>query len=46
MVGSGVRAVSPEDPNYVNTKVKDTLNRFYYEQTKRRPMILPFLVKV
>jgi ribonuclease J len=39
-------AVSPEDLNYVNTKVKDTLNRFYYEQTKRRPMILPFLVKV
>jgi ribonuclease J len=38
--------VSAEDLNYINTKVKDTLNRFYYEQTKRHPMILPFLVKV
>ncbi len=32
--------------NFVNTKVRDTLNKFYYEQTKRRPMILPFMVKV
>jgi len=36
----------PADWGYVNVKVKDTLNRFYYEQTKRRPMILPFMVKV
>jgi ribonuclease J len=39
-------ASSLEDVNFVNTKVKDTLNRYYYEQTKRRPMILPFMVKV
>ena len=32
--------------SFVNTKVRDTLNRFYYEQTKLRPMILPFMVKV
>ncbi|MFC1980796.1 ribonuclease J [Chloroflexota bacterium] len=32
--------------SYINTKVRDTLDRFYYEQTKRRPMILPFMVKV
>jgi ribonuclease J len=32
--------------SFVNTKVRDTLNKFYYEQTKRRPMILPFMVKV
>ncbi len=31
---------------FVTTKVRDTLNRFYYEQTKRRPMILPVVVKV
>lgn len=31
---------------FITTKVKDTLNRFYYEQTKRRPMILPVAVKV
>jgi ribonuclease J len=32
--------------SFVNNKVRDTLNKFYYEQTKRRPMILPFMVKV
>ena len=30
----------------INTKVKDTLEKFYYKKTKRRPMILPFMVKV
>ena len=32
--------------NFINTKVKDTLEKFYYDRTKRRPMILPFMVKV
>ncbi len=32
--------------SFINTKVRDILNRFYYEQTKLRPMILPFMVKV
>jgi len=36
----------PAEWSFINTKVRDTLNRFYYEQTKRRPMILPFMVKV
>ena len=40
---SGVR---PADWGFVNTKVRDVLNKFYYEQTKRRPMILPVMVKV
>jgi ribonuclease J len=40
---SGVRAA---EWSFVNTKVRDTLDKFYYEQTKRRPMILPFMVKV
>ena len=31
---------------FVNTKVRDTLHKFYYEQTRRRPMILPFMVRV
>jgi len=31
---------------FINTKVRDTLEKFYYERTKRRPMILPFMVKV
>jgi ribonuclease J len=34
------------DWSFVNTKVKDTLNKYYYEQTRRRPMVLPFMVKV
>ena len=36
----------PAQWSFVNSKVRDTLNKFYYEQTKRRPMILPFMVKV
>jgi len=40
---SGAR---PAEWSLVNDKVRDVLNRFYYEQTKRRPMILPFMVKV
>ncbi len=36
----------PADWGFINTKVRDTLSKFYYEQTRRRPMILPFMVKV
>jgi len=36
----------PADWSFISAKVRDMLNRFYYEQTKRRPMILPFMVKV
>jgi len=36
----------PTEWSFVNAKVRDTLHKFYYEQTKRRPMILPFMVKV
>jgi len=36
----------PTEWSLVNDKIRDVLNRFYYEQTKRRPMILPFMVKV
>jgi ribonuclease J len=32
--------------SFINTKVKDTLEKFYYQRTKRHPMILPFMVKV
>ncbi len=40
---SGGRAV---EWSFINTKVRDTLERYFYDQTKRRPMILPFMVKV
>ena len=36
----------PADWGFISAKVRDVLNKFYYEQTKRRPMILPFMVKV
>ena len=36
----------PAEWGFVSTKVRDILNKFYYEQTKRRPMILPVMVKV
>ncbi len=36
----------PADWGFINTKVRDTLSKFYYEQTRRRPMVLPFMVKV
>jgi len=36
----------PTEWSLVNDKIRDTLNRFYYERTKRRPMILPFIVNV
>ena len=32
--------------SFINAKVRDTLDKFYYERTKLRPMILPFMVKV
>jgi ribonuclease J len=32
--------------SFINNKVRDTLEKFYYDRTKRRPMILPFMVKV
>jgi ribonuclease J len=40
------KTIRPADLNFVTNKVRDKLNKFYYQQTKRRPMILPFLVKV
>jgi len=40
---SGARAA---EWSFINNKVRDALDKFYYEQTKLRPMILPFMVKV
>jgi ribonuclease J len=36
----------PSDWGFIYSKVRDVLNKFYYEQTKRHPMILPVMVKV
>lgn len=36
----------PADWGFISTKVRDVLHAYYYEQTKRHPMILPFMVRV
>ncbi len=36
----------PLEWSFINTKVKDTLGQFFYEQTRRRPMILTTTVEV
>ncbi|MFH1002968.1 MAG: ribonuclease J [Chloroflexota bacterium] len=36
----------PADWSFVQGKVRDVLNKYFYEQTRRRPMILPVMVKV
>lgn len=36
----------PADWSLVNTRIRDVLDRYYYERTRRRPMILPFMVRV
>jgi ribonuclease J len=34
------------EPGFVKTKTRDTLSRFFHQQTKRRPMILPIVMEV
>ncbi|MFA6771889.1 MAG: ribonuclease J, partial [Dehalococcoidales bacterium] len=34
------------DLSSADSRVRDELNRFFFEKTKRRPMIIPVLVKV
>jgi ribonuclease J len=34
------------EANYVKTKIRDTLSRYFHERTKRRPMILPIVMEV
>ncbi len=36
----------PLDRSSINTKVHDTLSKFFYEQTRRRPMILTTTIEV
>ncbi len=44
VVNHGGKRVAEWD--VINTKVRDALNSFYYERTKRRPMIVPVMIKV
>jgi ribonuclease J len=34
------------EAGYLKTKIRDTLARFFFERTKRRPMILPIVMEV
>jgi len=34
------------EAGYLKTKIRDTLARFFFERTKRRPMILPIVLEV
>jgi len=36
----------PPEWGSINARVKETLGNYYYKQTRRRPMVLPFMVKV
>ncbi len=36
----------PVQWSFINTKVKDTLTKFFYEKTRRRPMILTTAVEI
>jgi ribonuclease J len=34
------------DPDYVKTLIRDQVGQFLYNKTKRRPMILPVVIRV
>ena len=40
---SGAR---PANWGLINARVREVLSNYYYQQTRRRPMILPFMVRV
>ncbi len=34
------------EPGFLKAKIRDTLSRFFFERTKRRPMIMPIVMEV
>src|SRR5919108_3432098 len=34
------------EPGYLKAKIRDTLSRYFHQETKRRPMILPIVMEV
>ena len=34
------------ETGYLKTKIRDTLSRYFFQQTKRRPMIMPIVLEV
>ncbi len=37
---------TPPEWNYLNKKIRDTVSQYLYDQTKRRPMVLPVVMEV
>jgi ribonuclease J len=37
---------SPAFDDFVKNKIRDEIGQYLYQQTKRRPMILPVVIKV
>ncbi len=44
--GINRHATMAPDLNYLNKKIRDAANQYLYEQTRRRPMVLPVVVEV
>jgi len=40
------RVSHPAQPGLLNAKIKDSLGRFFYDKTKRRPMVVPVVLEV
>lgn len=38
--------VSPVDDDYIKNKVRNDIGQFLFSQTKRRPMVLPVVIKI
>ncbi len=44
--GNGAGGVSSFDMNYIQRKIKDSVSEYLYQQTRRRPMVLPVVMEV
>jgi mRNA degradation ribonuclease J1/J2 len=51
-IGSGIQNVlfadprTPADDDYIKNKIRNDIGQFLFGQTKRRPMVLPVVIKV
>ena len=37
---------TPADDDYIKNKIRNEIGQFLFSQTKRRPMVLPVVIKV
>jgi ribonuclease J len=37
---------TPHEWNFVNKKIRETVSQYLFDQTKRRPMVLPVVMEV